>query len=102
MPNRVSHPRGAKTGVMLAAVRENLMPHGVILEQHDDLSGRLNNLQGEGVKENAREPGWITAMVNGVVRFRERIRMSSEGGPGGFVLRQAPSRHGKLLDGEFI
>src|ERR1700730_1759707 len=102
MPNRVSHPRGPQAGVMLAAVRKNLMAHGVILEEHDDLPGCLNNLHGEGVKKNPRETGWITAMVNRVVRFREGIGVRSEGGLGSFVLRLAPRRHGKLLDGELI
>ena len=41
-------------------------------------------------------------MVNGIVRFREGIRVSTEGGLGSFVLRLAPSRHGRLLDLELV
>src|SRR5713101_3206111 len=102
LPNRVSHPRGAETGIMRAAVCENLMPQGVVLEQHHDLPGRLKNLQGEGVKKNPRETGWITAMVNGVGRFRQGVSVRSEGGLGSFVFRQAPSRHGRFLYGKLI
>src|SRR3981189_1185502 len=87
---------------MRAAVRVNLTPQGVVLEEHDDLAGCLNNFQGEGVNINSRQPGRKTTMVNGVVCFRERIRMSAEGRLGSFVLRLAPGCHGRLFDVELI
>ena len=102
MPNRVSHPGGAESGVMRAAVREDLMPHGVPLEKHDDLAGNLSNLQWEWVKKNPREAGWTTVAKNGVVCFRERNRARSEGGLGSFVFRLAPSGHGRLFQVQLI
>src|SRR6266705_6128721 len=93
MPNRVSHPQGAESGVMRAAVSEDLMPRGVPLEKHDDLAGHLNNLHGEGMSKNPWEAGWTTIAINGVVCFRERKWMRSERGLGSFVLRLAPSGH---------
>jgi len=41
-------------------------------------------------------------MVNRVVCFRERIRVSAEGRLGSFVLRLAPDCHGRLFDVELI
>src|SRR5882762_7936354 len=87
---------------MRAAVRVNLTPQGVVLEEHDDLTGCLNNLQGERMNINSRQPGRKTTMVNGVVCFRERIRVSAERRLGSFVLRLAPGCHGRLFDVELI
>src|SRR2546430_1490679 len=44
MPYRVSHPRGAESSVMRAAICKNLMPDGVVLEKHDDFAVRLHDL----------------------------------------------------------
>src|ERR1700676_3722396 len=33
MPNGVSHPRGTEIGIVWAAVREDLVPHGIPLEK---------------------------------------------------------------------
>src|SRR5882762_3554805 len=87
---------------MRAAVRVNLTPQGVVLEEHDELAGRLNNLQGERMNINSRQPGRKTTMVNGVVCFRERIRVSAERRLGSIVLRLAPGCHGRLFDVELI
>src|SRR5260370_38422170 len=97
MPYRVSHPQGAETGVMLAAVGINLTPDGVVLEEHDDLARPLNNLHGQGVSINPRHAGWNTVVVNGVVCFPDGKSVSSKRGLGAFVLGQAPSGHGRPL-----
>src|SRR6266566_1220541 len=70
MPNRVSHPRGAESGVMRAAICKNLMPDGVVLEKHDDFAVRLHDLHGEGMKINSWQAGRNTGVVERVVRFR--------------------------------
>src|SRR6266436_2683326 len=100
MPNRVSHPRGAESGVMRAAICKNLMPDGVVLEKHDDFAARLHNLHGERMKVNPWQARRNTGVVERVVSFREEIRLRSEGRLGGFVLRLAPAGHGRLLQGE--
>src|SRR6266853_1382888 len=102
VPDRVSHPRRAEAGVMRAAVRVNLTPQRVVLEEHNELAGCLNNLQGERMNINSRQPGRKTSMVNGIVCFRERMRVSAERRPGSFVLRLAPGCHGRLFDVELI
>src|ERR1700674_5351389 len=102
MPNRVAHPQGTEICVVWAAVRENLMADGVVFKKHEDFAGRLNNLHRERVKDNPRVAGWSTGVVNGVVRFREGIRTSSEGGFGGLILRFAPSSHWRLFLVELI
>src|ERR1700704_1238374 len=91
MPDRVTHPRGAESGVMRAAIGKDLMPDGVVLEKHDDFAGRLDDLHGEGMKINPWQARWNTGVVKGVVCFREGIRVGSEGRLGGFVLRLAPA-----------
>src|SRR6266446_10806041 len=91
MANRVSHLRGAESGVMRTAICKNLMPDGVVLEKHDDFAVRLNDLHGEGMKINSRQAGRNTSVVKGVGCFRERIRVRSKGRLGGFVLRLAPA-----------
>src|SRR5580693_4245977 len=102
MPNRVSHPRGAESGVMRAAIGKNLMPDGVVLEKQDHLAGHLNDLHREGMKKNPRQAGWGTAAVDGVVRFREGIGVSSERGPGSLVLCLAPGGHRRFLKVQLI
>src|ERR1700719_2241886 len=87
---------------MRAAIRENLAPQRVVLEEHDDLTGRLRDLEREGMNKNSRHTGRKTTVVNRVVRFRERIRVSAEGRLGSFILRLTPSCHGRLLDVELI
>src|SRR3977135_1667844 len=83
MPDRVSHPRGAESGVMRAAIGKDLMPDGVVLEKHDDFAARLHDLHGEGMKKNSWQAGRNTGVVERVVRFREGIRVRSEGRLGG-------------------
>src|SRR5580704_1301350 len=85
MPDRIAHPQGAKSFVMLAAVCKNLMAHGIVLEKHDHLAGRLNDLHRKGMHDNTRVTWGSTCMVNRVVRFREGIGTSSEGGFGGLI-----------------
>src|ERR1700692_4025158 len=55
MPDRVPHPQGTQSRVMLGAVRKYLMPEGVPLEKQDDLAGRLNDLHRQWVKISNRE-----------------------------------------------
>src|SRR5271165_6779626 len=102
VPDRVSHPHGAEAGVMRTSVRVNLTPQGVILEKHDDFARRLNKLQRERMNVSPRQAGRKTAMVNGVVCFREGIGVSAEGRFCGFVLRLAPGGHGRLFFVELI
>src|SRR6267143_6867994 len=102
MPNRVSHPRGAESSVMRAAICKNLMPDGVVLEKHDVFAVRLHDLHGERMKVNSWQAGRNTGVVERVVCFREGIRVRSEGRLGGFVLPLAPAGHGRLLQGELI
>src|SRR5450759_4022450 len=97
MPNRIAHPQGTETRIVRAAVRKNLMADGVVFEKHDDFAGRLNDLHREWMENNPREAGWSTDVVNGIVRFRDGKRMSSEGGLGSFILRLAPHSHGRLI-----
>src|SRR6267143_4555305 len=102
MPDRVSHPRGAVSGVMRTAIGKDLMPDGVVLEKHDDFAVRLNDLHGEGMKINPWQAWRNTSVVKGVVCFREGIRVRSKGRLGGFVLRLAPAGHGRFFQGELI
>src|ERR1700693_781589 len=102
MPNRVAHPQGTETRIVRAAVGKNLMADGVVFKKHDDFAGRLNNLHREWMKNNPRVAGWSTGVVNGIVRFREGIGTSSEGGFGGLILHLAPSSHRRLFLVEFI
>src|SRR5258708_3354792 len=87
---------------MWAAVGKNLMPDRVVLKEHDDFAGRLNDLHGKGMKINAWQAGRSTGVVKRIVCFRQWIRFGSERRLGGFVLRLAPSGHGRLLRGELI
>src|ERR1700693_59809 len=102
MSNRVAHPQGTETRIVRAAVCKNLMADGVVFKKQDDFAGRLNHLHREGIKNNPRVTGWSTGVVNRVVRFREGIRTSSEGGFGSLILRLAPSSHRRLFLVELI
>src|ERR1700687_2349925 len=87
MPDRIAHPQGTESRVMLSAVRKYLMADRVIFKKHDDFARRLNHLHWEWMHNNPRVPGRSTGVVNRVIRFRERIGTSSEGGFGALVLR---------------
>src|ERR1700740_1604773 len=87
---------------MRPAVCEDLPPLGVVLEEHDDFAGYLNDLDGHGVKKNTWYPRWKTTVVNRIVRFREGNTMRPKRRLCGFVLRFAPCGHGRFLQIELI
>src|ERR1700720_3984842 len=102
MPDRVSHPQRAEGRIVRSPVRKNLMANAVVLENHEDFPGRLNNLEWQRIKKNAREAHGNTGMEDGIIRFCKRNSIGSERGLGGFELRLGPRSHGRLVHGEFI
>src|ERR1700722_9340643 len=84
---------------MIAAIHINLPREMVVFKQHNDHSGRLDDLQREGDEHDARNTGWKTA-ENGVLRL--------SGGPrsvawfGLFVYCLRPRLHRRLVLSEGI
>src|ERR1700680_5110340 len=97
MSNRVAHPQGTETRIVRAAVRENLVADGVVFKKQNHFAGGLDNLHREWMKNHPWVAGWSTGVVNRVVRFREGIGTSSEGGLGCLILRLAPSGHQRFF-----
>ena len=61
--NRISHPRWIKIFGVLPAIGIDLSNEMVVLEQHQNPSARLNDLERKGNEQNPRNAGRITTQV---------------------------------------
>src|ERR1700680_1958367 len=61
--DRISHPGWTKILRVLPAIGVDLSNEMVVLEQHQNSSARLNDLEWKGNEQNPRNAGRITAQI---------------------------------------